>query len=324
ASGAANTSTLQSPTHVYSDTGVYVYKLVVNRGQQCSDSATQIVKVYPGFFPKFAVDGKCINSPIRFIDQSTTTYGSVNGWSWNFADPAVTSDTSLLRNPSYTYLNEGKYPVKLRATSTMGCDKTITDTVFIIEKPVFTLTNDTIICNVDTLQLAAVGRGTIKWYPDYNIDNVNSFTPKVSPKVSTMYYATLFESPGCTATDSVFVEVVSHVTLNAGNDTTVCLTDPIRLNTTGNGLHFVWTPAATLDNDTIKNPIAIPEGNTTYRVTASIGKCSATDQVTLRPVPYPAAFAGEDASVCYPDSYQLSASGGSIYLWSPGAFLNNV
>src|SRR5690606_15942494 len=29
-------------------------------------------------------------------------------------------------------------------------------------------------------------------------------------------------------------------------------------------------------------------------------------------------------SVCYPDSYQLSASGGSIYLWSPGAFLNNV
>src|SRR5690606_12275878 len=62
----------------------------------------------------------------------------------------------------------------------------------------------------------------------------------------------------------------------------------------------------------------------TYRVTASIGKCSATDQVTLRPVPYPAAFAGEDASVCYPDSYQLSASGGSIYLWSPGAFLNNV
>ena len=50
ASGVLDTSTLQTPTHVYTDTGVYVYKLVINRGQQCSDSATQIRKVYPGFF----------------------------------------------------------------------------------------------------------------------------------------------------------------------------------------------------------------------------------------------------------------------------------
>ena len=50
ASGALNTSTLQTPTHVYTDTGAYVYKLVINRGQQCSDSAPKYEKCIPAFF----------------------------------------------------------------------------------------------------------------------------------------------------------------------------------------------------------------------------------------------------------------------------------
>ncbi len=66
ASGSADTSTLQNPTHIYSDTGVFIYKLIVNRGLQCSDSATQIQKVYPGFFPAFDNSGRCINSSIQF------------------------------------------------------------------------------------------------------------------------------------------------------------------------------------------------------------------------------------------------------------------
>ncbi|MEO6136749.1 MAG: PKD domain-containing protein [Ginsengibacter sp.] len=323
ATGTFDTSTLKSPTHLYSDTGVYVYKLVVNRGQNCSDSATQIVKVYPGFFPKFTVGGKCINSPINFTNQSTTNYGVVNSWSWNFGDPLTTADSSHFPNPNYIFTKAGDYPVQLKITSSKGCDKTIKDTIIILEKPVFEVSNDTLICDVDTLQLTAKGAGTIIWRPAYNINNQNIFSPLVSPKVTTTYYATLFESPGCTATDSIKVNVVDHVTLNAGNDSTVCLTDPIRLNAAGNGLHFQWSPSATLNNDTIKSPLAIPIGNTTYKVIARIGKCFATDQVTLRSVPYPAAFAGDDATICYPDSYQLSASGGSIYLWVPGAFLSN-
>ncbi|MEO5649094.1 MAG: PKD domain-containing protein [Ginsengibacter sp.] len=324
ASGTADTSTLPSPTHIYSDTGVYVYKLVVNRGEQCSDSATQTVKVYPGFFPDFDINGKCINSPIQFIDRSSTNYGAVDSWSWNFGDPLNTADSSKLKNPSYTYKNAGSYPVQLSITSTKGCNKTITDTITIIDKPVFSVTNDTLICNIDTLQLTAIGTGTVIWTPAYNINNQNSFTPLVSPKVTTTYYASLSESPGCTAIDSVQVNVVSNVSLQAGNDTTICLTDTIQLNTVSNGLHYVWTPAATLNNNTSKNPLATPTANTTtYQVTASIGKCQATDDVVVRTIPYPKAKAGEDATICFPESYQLNVVGGSIYLWSPAIFLNN-
>ncbi len=54
------------------------------------------------------------------------------------------------------------------------------------------------------------------------------------------------------------VRVVDFVTLTAGPDTTICLTDTINLRPTGDGLKFLWSPAATLDDPTLKNPAATP------------------------------------------------------------------
>ncbi len=323
ASGTADTSSVQSPMHVYSDSGTFVYKLVVNPGQQCRDSTTQIVKVYPGFYPAFSVDGQCINSPIIFTDNTKTTYGIVSKWLWNFADPTSKSDTATIKNPSYTYANEGSYPVQLTVYNSKGCQKAITDTVVIKRQPNFALNNDTLICNIDTLQLTAIGSGTVSWTPNFHINNQTSFTPLVSPGVTTTYYATLIESRGCEATDSVTVNVVNKVTLNAGPDTTLCLTDSLVMRPNSDGLHYVWTPAATIMNDTAKYPLVVPVANTVYHVVASIGKCNSSGNISVRVVPYPKANAGADTAICFPNTIQLHASGGSIYSWSPPNFLSN-
>ena len=321
-SGLSDTSSLQSPSHVYSDTGVFVYKLIVNPGLQCSDSTTQVVKVYPGFDPGFKSDGECINSTIFFTDETTAKYGSVNGWSWNFGDPTSTSDTSDLKNPSYVYTAPGSYPVQLKVTSTKGCSNSFIDTLIIKTKPDFSVNNDTLICIIDTIQLTSKGVGTVLWSPDYNINNLNSFTPLVSPKIPTTYYATLTESRGCVATDSVFVNVVSKVSLNLPPDTTICLTDTISINTISDGLHYLWTPASTIINDTAKYAQVIPIANTSYHVVSSIGKCNTSGDIAVKVVPYPKAYAGQDTTLCFPASVQLHASGGSIYSWSPPNFLN--
>ena len=65
--GDGSTSTQATPTHTYADTGIYILKLVVNRGLPCSDSATAPVKVYPGFFPEFEILGQCQNIPVQFL-----------------------------------------------------------------------------------------------------------------------------------------------------------------------------------------------------------------------------------------------------------------
>jgi len=323
ASGVSDTSTLKTPTHVYSDTGVYVYKLVINRGQQCSDSATQVRLVYPGFFPEFTSTGRCVNSAIQFTDTTKSRYGAVSAWRWDFGNPAAADDTSIIKNPAYTYSATGNYPVQLTVSNSKGCIKTIADTIAIIDKPAFDVTSDTLICSIDTLQLTATGTGSILWTPNYNINNQNSFNPLVSPKTTTTYSATLTETPGCFATKSVVVNVIDKVTLNAGNDSTICQTDSIRLNPVSDGLHYLWTPAAALNDNTVKSPLAAPLTNTTFHVVASVGKCKAADNVSIRVVPYPNANAGVDTTICFPASFQLHASGGDSYLWSPSTFLSN-
>lgn len=324
ASGPDNFSNLEKPSHKYSDTGVYVYKLVVNRGEDCSDSITQTVKVYPGFIVDFDVDGRCVNSEIYFTDKSFAKYGTINSWKWDFGVPGDQSDTSRQRNPKYTYSSEGDFPVSLTIQSTMGCEKTFTGNVTILQKPPFEITNDTLICSIDDLQLNAVGKGgTIVWSPNYNINNVNIFNPIVSPKKTTTYYAMYEESRGCNNIDSVVVSVVDFVTLRMPSDTTICLTDSIRLRPTGDALHYLWSPDATLSSATDPSPIAVPVGNTTYNVVASIGGCNTTGSVTVRTVPYPAADAGNDTTICINESVLLSGSGGSIYKWYPATYLNN-
>lgn len=322
-SGSNNTSTLKTPNHVYTDTGVFIYKLIVNPGQSCSDSTTQTLKLYPGFYPAFNVDGQCINSSIIFTDKSTTNYGSVNSWSWNFGAPATYGDTLQAKNPSYIYTQSGNYEVQLTVGNSKGCSKSITKTVPIKTQPDFSVNNDTLICSIDTLQLTAIGNGSISWTPAYNINNQNSFTPLVSPKVPTTYYATLNESRGCIGTDSVFVNVVNKVSLSLTPDTTVCLTDTVRLNPISDGLHYLWTPANTILNDTAKYAQVVPVQNTNYHVVSSIGKCSSAANINVKPIPYPQANAGNDTTVCFPATVQLHGSGGSIYNWAPPIFLNN-
>lgn len=323
ASGALNVSTEANPTHVFSDTGVFVYKLIVNNGDPCSDEKTQTIKVYPGFNPGFITNGRCKTSPIKFTDTSKARYGVIDTWSWNFGDPSSTGDTSHLKTASYIYPQSGEYNVSFNVTSSKGCAGTITKTVTVNDQPDFTIPADTLICNIDTLKLLGIGDGIFSWSPLYNINNANSATPLVSPDVPTTYIATFSDAYGCKGIDSVLVDVVSRVSLNAGSDTSICAGDPARFSLSSNALHYAWLPAESLSNPTDKNPIAYPAVTTVYSVTGKIGKCQSTDAITINVAPYPHANAGIDSIICIGDAIQLSASGGSIYTWSPAIYLDN-
>jgi len=153
--------------------------------------------------------------------------------------------------------------------------------------------------------------------------NPNTPTPLVWPKTTTSYQVSLNEN-GCVNTETVQVRVVDFVTLDAGPDTTICLTDTIMLRPSGDGLKFSWTPVTSLDNPLIRNPLAFPAGNITYSVTASIGKCNAYSDLSITTIPYPKANAGNDTIVCYGDNASIYASiVGSRFSWSPISTLDN-
>lgn len=327
-SGANNISTDEFPTHLFSDTGTFKVKLVVNKGTPCADSAISIVKVYPDFTADFIDNSPmCKNLPVKFTDQSVHNFGKVVSWKWDFGLPDNNKDTSSLKNPIFIYSEPGAYNVRLIVGSNRGCYDTIKKIINIVNKPNLSLlTKDTILCIKDNLQLNASSSapGNISWSPAYNISNPNSFNPVVSPKVDTTYYINFLDNYGCSNTDSVKIKVISTVTLDLLNDTTICKTDTIILKSVSNGLKFEWTPDPTLKNINIQSPEAIPvDASTTYFVKASVGSCFATNSVNIKTIPYPIAIAGKDTSICVGGSAKLSVSGGSAYKWIPSTFLDN-
>lgn len=320
-----DTSTSATPTFNFPDTGTYTVKLYVNKGEECSDSATTLMKVYPGFFPGFVTKGTCLFVPIQFADTTKTKYGNIASWKWNFGDNQNTSDTSTSQNPSWLYGDTGTKKVSLIVASSKGCTDTVLQDIQVLSRPPIDLAfHDTLICSIDTLELIARGTGIFTWSPNAQMLRSSTPDPLVYPKSTTTYTVQL-DQDGCINTDSVRVRVVDFVTLNAGNDTTICLTDSVRLNPSGDGLYFEWSPVSTLDNPNIKNPVAVPTASsTTYHVIASIGKCKTPGDVTIRTVPYPESFAGKDTSVCYADTAQLNASMNGIrFTWRPSGSLSS-
>lgn len=311
-------------SYTFPDTGVYQIKLAINQGQRCSDSTRSIARVYPGFKPAFTYEGICLNKPTDFRDRTTTVYGTVNSWSWNFDEFSLLTDTSTLRNPVYTYPGDGNHPAKLVAGNSNGCRDSVTNPVTIFEKPPISLAfRDTLICPPDQLQLMAQGRGKYTWTPNILIVDANTPTPRVSPLSTTTYYVEL-DDDGCINNDSVTVNVTNTVSLKAMNDTTICQGDPILLKLQSNGLKYSWTPASQLENAFSPNPVAISPNTTIYEVTAFISSCSAKDQVVVKTVPYPIADAGNDTLICFRTSARLNgATDAPEFSWSPQGLINN-
>ena len=312
-------------TYTFPDTGTYKIKLYINPGEQCSDSATSIVRVYPGFIPDFNLNGICFNKPTAFSDASSSIYGTVNSWRWDFGEPTATADSSSKQNPVYTYLTKGDKNVQLFVTNSKGCRDTIIKAMSILDKPPIILAfKDTLICLHDVVQLHASGNGIFSWTPSVNMINNATGSPAVSPTTTTTYVVVLNEN-GCINKDSVKIRVVNHVNLQAMADTTICAGDQTVLHLVSDGLKYAWTPAVQFIDPTVANASCNTFSTTTYHVSATIGGCQAEDEVVVRTVPYPLANAGKDTLICYGTKAELKAQGNGIaYRWSPSSSLSNA
>jgi gliding motility-associated-like protein len=319
------TSAATAVSYTFPDTGTYIIKLFINQGQQCSDSTTSVAKVYPGFIPDFSFSGICVIKPTQFTDATTSVYGIVNSWNWDFGESLSNNNFSSEQNPGYTYTSQGPKNIRLIATDSKGCIDTVFKTITIVDKPPIALAfKDTLICIPDKVQLQASGSGNFSWTPLVNIINVNTGTPTVSPAVTTTYYVNLDEE-GCKNRDSVKVRVVDHVSLQVMADTVICKSDSIQLRIVSDGLHYLWTPASQFIDPAIANPVAITNATTLYKVTAIIGSCSAKDQINVVTVPYPLVNAGADTLICFHTTAQLNGStNGSSFIWAPAGALSNA
>lgn len=128
---------------------------------------------------------------------------------------------------------------------------------------------------------------------------------------------TISDPSGCTATATRTVQVHALPVLSVPVDSTICSGSTLRLNVSG-AQQYDWAPTAGLSATSGANVDATPSVATTYTITGTDANgCSSSGTVNVGLAPVPNLQTSGDAAYCDGGSAQLSASGASVYDWSP-------
>ena len=168
-----NTSLVQSPSHLFSDTGSYSVQLIVSVGSGCLDSIT--IDVYVDSIPQsdFNFTSVCTNDEMFFIDNSNY---SPNSYVWQFGD----GNSSILQNPSHTYTTAGNYDVTLTVEYTSnGCTHAFTQNVEAYPRTVPTFNANTPCLGEMTDFVDATINTPITW--EWNFDDGSPVTTSQNP-----------------------------------------------------------------------------------------------------------------------------------------------
>ncbi|MFB0924460.1 MAG: hypothetical protein QMB65_04135, partial [Vicingaceae bacterium] len=180
---------------------------------------------------------------------------------------------------------------------------------------------DDTICGAQQAQLQASGGAGYVWsvitgdpiVVGTNFSCVNCDDPLASPSFTTTYLLTSTLAAACNNTDTVTVLVVPDITPTALGDTALCdfLAHPIDVSVSPAGAYtYLWSPATTLTNPNIANPIANPIQTTPYIVTvASALGCVKTDTTIIIVTPPPSVtLVPGDTTICVGDPLQFDVS----------------
>jgi PKD repeat protein len=116
--GDGNSSTLNNPVHIYTQTGNYIVKLIVSNNIDSNttviSSAVNVssVNIPVADFNSNVTSGK-VPLNVQFNDLST---GNPTVWNWDFGDEA----SSTTKDPMHIYLAAGVYNVTLRVSNSAG------------------------------------------------------------------------------------------------------------------------------------------------------------------------------------------------------------
>ena len=318
-----NISNLSNPTFTYSDTGIYQLKLKVGLTEECTDSTTSEIKVYPGFVPGFNEKGSCILSTSNFSDATTTRSGIVNSWKWDFGDQNSSND----QNPNHQYTNAGIYKIILSVGNSKGCSDTVSHTLEILSSVVINpLFTDSTICNKDSVQLLVEAKNakSFHWTSlDPNIDNADIQNPTVFPKQNTEY-TLLAQNGECTGTTKIKVNLLGNLNLIA-NDVYACIGDSAQFNASTQANNILWTQTSGLDTldfpKTLQPSLLVSGNNNTYNLLAKYGKhCQVEKNVQVFASPYPKIkiLGNKDTTICRGNSLEISTEGTTTdNIWTP-------
>lgn len=323
--GNGNTSTDRYPVQVYADTGIFTVKFYVTTVSGCMDSVIIDSAVQTGTVP--AVDFGFSNTmvcPRTAIDFNSTAAPATR-WRWQFGD----GSSSTEENPSYQYLDSGRYSVQLTAWN-KGCSDSVTKNNIITVlpglarfRPVFNCSNKREVYFKDSSVAAQ------SWFWNFG-DGITSTAQQpthVFGNYQTYTVLLTASSGSCTNTDSVTIRIVNDTADFTVAKKTGCKNELLSFYNTvtnkANIAKYIWDFGdgdidSTSNTDTVLHSYENAGLYTVSLTVEDINGCRSTStQTNIITITSPkAAFAAGTAGGCIDQQVQfIDSSGGSIAEW---------
>ncbi|MEO0900085.1 MAG: PKD domain-containing protein [Bacteroidota bacterium] len=229
--GDGNTSNVQNPSHSFNTPGNYQVILQVTNVYGCSDIdtfPTSINVLTPPTAAYTVSDTQdCEPFTVTFTDASVNGSGTINSWEWDFIDGGF----SLLQNPSYTFNNDGVYPVELKVTDDNGCQDSIALDIeaFALPEPYF-VANDSFGCEGQTFaftDLTSGAQAIVSWLWDFGDGNTSTLRNPSHVYASVGVYdvsLTVTDAEGCVQsfTKANYINLTRPVADFSADQTQVC------------------------------------------------------------------------------------------------------
>lgn len=131
--GDLNTGTDQNESHSYFADGTYPIQLIVTTSNNCKDTVSQNIVVFPIPQVAFSMQDDCLEETIQFTDNSIINIpGTLTLFAWDFGD---LSSPSSIQSPIHLYESPGTYDVTLSVVSGDNCVSNLQQSVTVHPLP---------------------------------------------------------------------------------------------------------------------------------------------------------------------------------------------
>ncbi|HUR11091.1 MAG TPA: PKD domain-containing protein, partial [Flavitalea sp.] len=274
--GDGTFSTLHHPVHIYTSNGNYVVRLTITDIDGNSITKSRTVQITSSLFS------------VNIGKDTTICYGNLisldagnpgSTYLWNTGEASRTVNVS----------DPGKYWVRVAKSGCVATDTITIKNIFPVT-PAFGYTINSkclpVIVNFTDSSSVQCGGSISKWRWDFGDGNTSSlqhpvYTYTKSDTFNVKLTITAANGVMTSKTRRVYIEN-SLPLLNLGPDLIICKGTITQLDANIPDASYIWTPAGSLNNTTVRNPIASPLSTTLY--TVEVTKCMRTlrDSILVR------------------------------------------
>jgi gliding motility-associated-like protein len=339
-SPAVGLSSTSAANPIASPTSTTTYRVTVRNGA-CSEQFTTTIFVSPQVNIDFDVSVEreaC--EPLSRVILTNNSTGATSG-RYRISLGNGTIITTSASQVSLPYTTAGDYQITVSG-SNQSCQGSESENISVTADPDadfadnIRLPENPVLCNGESIELTVSGGASYTWSPVESLSATTGATVTSTATETTEYAVAIDNGSGCVIDTSFVLTVVPNV---VADFTATIEDDPcLPLNTVrvenrsdgageycfdlGNGSQFCSSET---------NFILPYTAGGTFELSLTVtnGACTETATQQIEVKAYPDANFAENIEVdtyqvvCTGDSYQLQASGGTTYLWSPATYLSD-